>query len=392
MKRPPIPGFPLLTLLMGLGACSAPEFVAHKAVEDHPAMLQERLQDGLAGRLRGRLTEFMNDRTIHGLQVSLLAGGDVHHLALGSEDPHRAHPVTTRSVFRIGSVSKTLTALIILRLAEAGTIDLDARISTWFPDFPNGERITVRQLLNHTSGIYNYTTSWLVQLKLILSDGRVWRFDEFYDAIRRGTPYFPPGDAHFYSNSNYVLLGRIAEAATGERFAPLAQRILIEPLGLESTALLGGAGDPLQPVPVPGYDLDLLPGGSVIAPDNAAWPSLAWTAGAFVSSAADLLTLYQAVFGGRFLGDASLAAMTAFYPCTDEDIPVQTGYGLGLRRFVIDGITLVGHTGTIAGFGAGAFFLPESATYITFTANRSRLDQIALLQELIGELRSAAML
>lgn len=191
--------------------------------------------------------------------------------------------------FRVGSVTKTFTAAIVLQLVAEGRLRLSDTLEQHLPGIvPVAKRITIRQLLQHTSGLANVTDypTWLEQASKSASTQPLgtMRFAASKPLV------FQPGSRWGYSNTNYIALGLVIENVTGETYRQeLAERIL-EPLGLESTEL------PLERRP---RDLD----------DEGENPNLPWSAGALVSNTNDLARFFSALLGGRLLSEESLAQM-----------------------------------------------------------------------------------
>ena len=336
----------------------------------------------LRGALAGVLAEQLRVQGVPGIQLSVRVGARELDLCAGSMDHRRRVPLRPDHVLRAGSVTKIFTAAVVLALSETGMLSLDDTIEGWFPLLPHASRITVRSLLNHTSGVYDYTRDRSFQGTTFLFSGKRWEPEELYRFVLSGPPDFLPGTRHLYSNSNYLLLGILAEGLSGAAYAELVREQVLEPAGMHRTYVL-----PVEPTPaalVVGYDRDVLPGGlRRIRPGNRAWPSGAFSAGAVATTSSDLLALIDTLFYGQILSAESLEAMNAFVPAADEDMPYQTGYGLGLRRLEVQGDVLLGHTGTIPGFGAVVVHCPDRDYSIAALANLSMFDPLSLLDALI---------
>jgi D-alanyl-D-alanine carboxypeptidase len=209
--------------------------------------------------------------------------------------------------FRVGSVTKTFTATVVLRLVEEGKLRLDETLDRYLPGVvPGASRITVRELLNHTSGLANYTDYplWLNRAERSKS---IRPLDVLRFAGRKPRVFTPPGSRWSYSNTNYVALGLIVEKATGLSFRQELERLIIRPLGLRDTEL--ATTRRLPDVRDPGTN-----------------PYLPWAAGGIVSNARELAWFYSALLSGRLLSTASLAQM-------EQTVAVPLGperYGLGL--------------------------------------------------------------
>ncbi|MDI3316007.1 MAG: serine hydrolase domain-containing protein, partial [Mycobacterium sp.] len=333
--------------------------------------------DSLAGALQEALDREVSRLRVPGIQASVRVGRFTWSGVSGYQDLNRQHPLHPTDILRIGSVTKTFTAGVVLKLAERGLVNLDDPIARWLPDLPHAGKITVRHLLNHTSGLRNYTDDLWCLARTLLFPKRVWQPADLVAVIHGKPLYFDPGTAHHYSNTNYVLLGLISEKATGKPMVQLYRELIFDPLGLRNTSFV-----PYEPTPerlVTGFERDLIPFGiQRIPPDNTAWPTGAYAAGAIVSTSEDLRAWIDALFTSDFLRPETRVQMTRFVDATDPDIPAQTGYGLGLRRLVVDGNELWGHTGTIPGFGAAAFHWPKADATLAVISNLSVFDSVSV--------------
>ena len=288
-------------------------------------------------------------------------------------------PVTAETPFRIGSVTKQFTAAAILRLAQQGRLSLDDRLSKYFPTFPGADKVTLRELLTHTSGIHNYTdvlnSNPLVGGPTLM---KAHTTAQWVDHIARQRPLydFPPGTAWHYTNSGYFLLGAIVEKISGQPLGAYLRDQFFAPLGMHETVVDDGS--------------DTAPGravGYAHAPWSERWfvrplqVSLtnAGGAGALWSSATDLVTWMQALMGGRVVDAASLQEMTTPARLSDGRLanankvnidPTDVGdYGFGLRIMSFDGHRRIGHDGDIPGFQAGLSTYPDDRITIAVVAN-----------------------
>ncbi|HEY7719589.1 MAG TPA: serine hydrolase domain-containing protein [Pedococcus sp.] len=276
-------------------------------------------------------------------------GDDVTRLAAGHArlDPDRR--LRTGDQARVGSITKTFVAVVMLELQRAGRLDLDDTLESWLPGLvPNGSDITLRMLLNHTSGIFNYTDDPDF-FELAFSDPfRPWTARELVDLALENPPVFAPGTSWSYSNTGYILLGMVLQRATHQSVGELLDRHVIGPLDLDDTYL---ATSPRWRGPhAHGY---IPPGvyGAQDYVDTSRWtPTWAGAAGAVVSTPSDLRTFYQALLSGRLLPRASLREMK------DVVMPVpEAGYGLGLLVLETPCGTVWGHEGGIPGYVTIAF-------------------------------------
>jgi len=239
--------------------------------------------------------------------------------------------------WRIASLTKAFVSTVVLQLEAERKLDIDDPVDRWLPGVvPNGGAITLRELMNHTSGVYNYTddSAWV---NAVLADpSRVWTPRELVAVAVTHAPLFPPGTNFSYSNTNYILLGLVVEAVTAAPLGDELQRRIFTPLGLTATTLPLTLA--LPPNFVHGYftpnriDITLLLG-----------PSWAWAAGGIVSNARDVTTFYRGLLGGRLLPATQLAEMKT--PST-----VAGTYGLGIDNTTTLCGRAIGHNGDFFGW------------------------------------------
>jgi D-alanyl-D-alanine carboxypeptidase len=252
--------------------------------------------------------------------------------------------------YRVASVTKPFVATVVLQLVAEGRLSLSDTVERWLPGIlPYGHQVTIRQLLNHTSGVPEYLLVPLLEL-YASEQGRFrsWTPQELVALVADHPPLFPPGTTYSYSNTNYVLVGLIVEAATGRTLGRELTRRIIRPLRLRDTFF------PVNRPDIPGrnargYSLPLGDQGPVLdGPllDFTVYnPSLAWAAGNLVSDLGDLTRFFRALLGGRLLSPGLLAEMTTTVP-----IGQGAGYGLGLLVLETPCGRLIGHDGAIPGF------------------------------------------
>lgn len=281
--------------------------------------------------------------------VSVTAPGPAGTWTSGSAEPDADHPLTGDERFRIGSITKTFVATAILQLVDEGRIDLDAPVERYLPGVvPGGDAVTVRQVLNHTSGLYDYMKGDGWSTNRWRGDARFTAYtpDELLAEAFRHDPYFPPGTDFRYSNTNYVVAGRLIEAVTGRPYDAVVRRRILDPLDLTGTTFPDDAG---LPAPAVRATATLDDGATVDVTDQDV--SLDWAAGEMTSTTADLQTFFDALLGGDLISDESLAQMRT-------TVPMGMGfhYGLGLERFDLPcGGTLWGHGGQLLGYVTYAY-------------------------------------
>ncbi|MBG1258443.1 serine hydrolase domain-containing protein [Nostoc commune] len=274
--------------------------------------------------------------------------------------------------FEIGSITKTFVATTILQLAQEGILGLEDTLVDRLPrtvtaGIPNSERITVRQLLNHTSGLADYTdvlfTQGAVNPGVFFNN---WQPEELVSLINGTEKSFDPGESWEYSNTNFLLLGMVLEAATNSNIADEIRDRILDPLALSNTffaeeeAIAGGY--------VKGYwDFDQDGTLNDISVTNLSW---AWSAGAMVSNTADLATFIQALIGGEILEPDTLNQMlTTISPIASEN---YSAYGLGIGTIESPNRFWYIHRGQTLGYRSNMWYSPlENITYIELINGRS---------------------
>jgi D-alanyl-D-alanine carboxypeptidase len=222
--------------------------------------------------------------------------------------------------YRIASVTKAFVSVLILQLEAAGKLDIDDPVEKYLPGVvPNGGAITLGELMNHTSGLFNYTDDDAFANDPIGGFSRAWTPAQLLALAFAHPPNFRPGTDWSYSNTNYIILGLVVEAVTGEPLGQVLQEKIFTPLNLASTSFPSTIE--LAPDLVHGYIkvagsplIDITPGLS---------PSWGWAAGAIVSTAKDVTTFYRALFTRKLLPATQLGEM-------ETPSPTARGYGLGI--------------------------------------------------------------
>ena len=260
--------------------------------------------------------------------------GAVTEVSEGTQtiDPDSA-PVDVDTPWNIGSSTKTFVAVVVLQLVDEGRLSLDETVERFVPNLAGADRITVRELLQHTSGLHEYADEPVV----VNDQKRFWTPDELIAVAEAAGPVADPGSGFHYANTNYIVLGEIIQNVTGHSWDYEVHTRIAEPLGMTHTAL---AGADLAPgfVPADGGFVDV-----TFSMD----PSVGGSAGALVSNNADLLRFMTALADGELLSPESQKAMETFVPGNDySEYGITHRYGLGLESYSTDAITVLGHMGT----------------------------------------------
>ncbi len=296
-------------------------------------------------------------------------------------------PMPPEGAFRIGSITKMFTAMVIMQLAEDGVLTLDDPLVLWLPEvaeqLPYGDQITLRHLLSHTSGLFNvvehesYYADIFTGMVVDEATGNV-TLDcvqrDPHDTLARYVygkeAQFEPGTQWRYSNTNYTLLGMIIEKAAEIPLAEAYRTHIYEPLGMTST-FLDCYEEPVIDV-VHGYSGV----GGEMADVTELHESVGWSAGGLVSTASDLTTFARGLFGGALFDDPeSLTAMTTAAP--------GSTYGLGV---MLQG-EYMGHAGYIAGFRSALNYAPETDTVVVMLYNHDGVDPEQSLEDVLNPAR-----
>ncbi|MCC8928996.1 serine hydrolase [Rhodococcus sp. I2R] len=290
----------------------------------------------------------------------------------GTVGAGRSEPPTSSDLTRIGSLTKTMTATVLLQLVEEGTLSLDETIGTYVPGVPNGDNATLLQLADMTSGIPSYTASDAVVSKYFADPEYAWPPQELVDAVKPLPADFAPGEGWAYSNTNYVLLGMVIEQVLDQPIDAVFEERLFEPLGMSDTSFPGGSTEIGDPHLDGSTDQNQPPGQSV---DSTNWnPSFAFTAGAVISTLDDLTKWAHALFTGEGVLDAATQQLRR--DSIIHDIPPMTatvGYGIGIG----DRNGWWGHDGDIPGYNSNLshnYDLDTTVIVLTNSDNTFEVD------------------
>jgi len=335
-----------------------------------------RAQSSLEARARfatradSLVKAFMRASNTSAVSVAVVRGRDTLALAgFGVADKAAHRPATATTIYRIGSITKQFTAAAIMRLVDEKRLSLDDDLSKYVPNFPlQGHHVTIRQLLNHTSGIHNYTAvpAWRSHWAEAMTP------DSIVSLVADKPFDFTPGNAWSYSNTGYVLLGMVIEKVTKRPYADYLRDVFFRPLGLHSTSYC--PSHPTDPAFAAGYD----PSGADAPYLNMTQP---FAAGALCSTVGDLVRWQRALAMGKVVSAASYAQMTT--PDTlNGGKRLDYGFGLGTGTFFNH--RFVSHDGGINGFQSSAFYFPDDTlNVVVFTNNGGGPSPNALALNLV---------
>ncbi|MGW6287331.1 serine hydrolase domain-containing protein [Streptomyces sp. NPDC055107] len=271
-------------------------------------------------------------------------------LSAGTGTINSVRPIRPDEHFRIGSQTKTFTAVVLLQLVDEGKVSLDTPIADYLPGVVTGNgydgtRITVRHLLQHTGGLAAFNPQVVIDKPVSNPDGTY----ALAELVRKGLSYAPvsaPGAGFTYSNTNYLILGMLVEKVTGQPVHETVTKRVIEPLGLSRT-VFPAPGDRALPTPaVNGYHGLRVGSFYFWTPALTYDPSLFSSAGAMISTLEDVTAFYQALVAGKVVSAAGLAEMQKV-----REVGPKVGFGLGIGRKELScGIVAWGHDGGVPGY------------------------------------------
>lgn len=312
---------------------------------------------------------------VHDERGEWVGGAGVRELGGTEKPPANGH-------VRIGSNTKTFTATVMLQLVAEGRIGLDVPVADLLPEFGPDRRITVRMLLQHTSGLFNFTGEYYEDgtfapgipattagQEWVDNRFRTYRPEELVRLALSKPARFEPGADWSYANTNYVLARLLIEKVTGRSLAEEMQRLILGPLGLTGTVMPETAREIPEPHPRAYYRYE--EGGQEKTVDVTLQdPSWISTGGDMISTTQDLHTFLSALTGGRLLPPALLAEMCTPHP--------KVGYGLGVfvQDAGADGGKVITHNGGMAGHAALMYSTPDGSK--TLTAALNYVDDAAL--------------
>ncbi len=271
---------------------------------------------------------------------------EIYQNSFGFADIENGIRATEKTKYRIGSVSKTFTATIIMQLIDEEKLSLNTKLAEFYPEIPNANEITIEQLLRHRSGLYNFTNSEDYQNWM----GKPHSKSEVIEIFIENGTVFKPDEKAKYSNTNYVLLSYIAEKIEQKEFSEILNKRIIEPCSLKNTYY----GRKINTVENEALSYTKTHSWNLSTETDMSVPA---GAGAIVSNPTDLNIFYNHLFTGKLVSDNSLQEM----------MEIVDGYGIGM--FQLFHQKAYGHTGGIDGFRSTASFFPKDSTLITYISN-----------------------
>jgi D-alanyl-D-alanine carboxypeptidase len=349
---------PVLLPYLLLVGCEKLEVMVNPEVNHSTTKLVDQVTAGLISDI---LYNEINANELLGLQISLVdSAGETWTFSAGTIDIKRKELLRDEHVFRIGSVSKIYTSTIILSLVQNGVLDLDQIISDCFPGFPNASRITIRNLLNHSSGIRDIFSLPDVFIESSYLPDKIWNHREVAETCLKSKLLFDPGTETHYSSANFILAAIIAEKASGKKILDLYHEIIFNPYELENTLFVPYEND--HAMMINGYVHHFALSMSewyTHTPDHTSWSTAAHASGAITANSIDLSWFTHNLFHGNIVSKESLNEMTS---CVGNK-------GLGLFEFRVNGRLHWGHEGEIMGFEAITAYSLERKITISICCN-----------------------
>ncbi|WP_051287084.1 serine hydrolase domain-containing protein [Paenibacillus taiwanensis] len=328
--------------------------------------------------LRVHVKQVLDQAAAHPLTPGIFAvgmnDGVSWSYASGQASIHDTYPIKSNYNFRIGSVTKTFTATVLLQLVDEKKLSLEDTVEKWLPGVVkgngyDGDKITIRNLLQMTSGIANYTTKEFIT-EFEKTPFRSYTADELIKAGLSIKPSFAPGELGKweYSNTNTVLVGEIIRKVTGETYAQQVKKRIFDPLALKDTYSLGNASY-IPGTHARGYSIPMNSKDNQLVDFTEINPSSGNAAGDMISTGKDLNTFYSALLGGKLLKPETLQQML-------NGVETRIGlYGLGMIGFKLpNGQTFWGHGGDIHGSSSYAGGLLGGEHVLTVNINASHVD------------------
>ena len=290
-----------------------------------------------------------------GVAVAMAGNDDELTLAAAGTTGPDGGVLDPNDAFRVGSLTKTFVAVMVLQLVADGTLGLDDLVVDHAPELTIADGVTIRQLLAHRSGIPEHTDSELAPA--VLADpARAWTPADVLELVADQSRDFSPGELFAYSNTNYVIAGLLLEAVTGVSLADNLSARIVEPLALTSTWIAPAGGR----TPIGGFSPSL-PGGDTNATSYVGLETAAGAAGALVSTASDLATFLRALAHGELLPASTYAQMT-------RDLPSE-GWSLGVFAADPPSAAGISNAGAIPGFTAYMQYDPATEDLVVLLLN-----------------------
>lgn len=311
--------------------------------------------------------------------------------ASGKADLHNNIDMQPCNISRVGSTVKMFTATTVLKLAEEGKFNLDDKISSYLQGdvinkIENADKATIRQLLQHSSGIYNYIQNLKFQTASLNDFIREWKPEDLLEYAYNQKAYFQPGEDVRYSNTGYIMLGMLIEKIEGKPFYKVFEDRIFNPLGL--TMAKFAAEDPVPAGTARGY-IDMYSNLQVVESTYFSGWDYYTADGGLISNPYDMNVFFNALMRGQIINSHSLSQMLTWKTPNEPDtdfFPIS--YGLGIFKIETDNGTAYMHSGDAVGYYANMLYFPDDATTIVYAVNSNygKIDQFVSTKEAIEKI------
>lgn len=311
--------------------------------------------------------------------------------ASGKADLHNNIDMKPCNISRVGSTVKMFTATTVLKLAEEGKLNLDDKISKYLNGdvinkIENADKATIRQLLQHSSGIYNYIQNLKFQTESLNDFIREWKATDLLAYAYNQNAYFQPGEDVRYSNTGYIMLGMLIEKIEAKPFYKVFEEKIFKPLGLTMTQF--AAEDHIPYGTVRGY-IDMYSNLQVVESTYFSGWDYYTADGGLISNPYDMSVFFRALMNGQIINSTSLKEMLSFKTEKNPDpnfFPIS--YGLGIFRIETDKGIAYMHSGDAVGYYANMLYFPDDSTTIIYAVNSNygKIDQFVSTKEAIEKI------
>lgn len=313
------------------------------------------------------IAETFLDLKVPGMIAGVFMGGYEPWVSkMGVQNISLNQPILLNDKMRIGSITKTFTGTVMLQLVDEGKISLDDKLSKYFPDYPNAENITINELGNMTSGIFNYGEDDMFDKDFLKNMDKQYTPIELIAIAEKHSPYFAPGKDFHYSNTNTIFLGLIIEKVTGNSLQLEIQKRILDPLGMKETTFETGTNFP-EPHAQGYFYVD----STSAEPTDVTYinASCAWSAGAIVSTLSDLVLYAKPLATGNLISPKTQTERLQWGVVNIAKTGAWQGktikYGFAIADF--DGA--LGHNGGIPGFNSFMGYIPEKDATVIVLVN-----------------------
>lgn len=324
----------------------------------HAQIATPQERTAFVGRVDSLVHAYMADSHAPGVSVAVVHGRDTLVMkGFGLADLASHRPATPATIYEIGSNTKQFTAAAIMRLSEQHKLSIDDELSKYLPQIPlHGNRVTIRQLLTHTSGFPSYTDveAWKAHWAEELTPDSIIGF------VAKDTFDFAPGTRFKYDNSGYILLGMVIEKVSGEPYAKYLEREFFEPLGLTHTSYC--PSHPTDPAFASGYSKK----DDGVVPHEYLSMTQPYAAGSLCSTVGDFVKWQRDLASGTVVSPESFTQMSTAGTLNNGE---HTHYGFGLAPGDVLGHKDVAHSGGIPGFTTMAFYFPDDTLNVVVFSN-----------------------